>query len=364
MVQTITDYVGFLAQARQAVEELSLLRDREEKLGQEERRLERELEAHKKHINDTIQQTTRKRLEEVSSSYDKEIAGDQERLKKARQKREKAKNQGVHARIKEETEELHAHNSELKTQMKTLFQQGHVPSFCKSGFYFSLYFPRRFKEFLCFFLWLALCFGAIPGGVYYLIPEHRPLYLALIYVLTILIFGGAYVLVGNKTKLRHMEALKEGRKIRDIIQSNQKKIRVITTSIRRDRDEARYNLEKFDDEIARIEQELLEITNKKKDAVNTFEQVTKTIISDEIETNNRARLEELQTGFESVSKDLREAQTQIKEKTLEVTDRYEPYLGKEFLDALKISELSSFIQNKSAENLTEAMDIYRQNKKQ
>lgn len=362
MAQTITDYVNFLAEARQAVEELSLLNDREEQLIQDERRLERELEAHKKSTGDGVQQTVRKRLEEINSSYDTEIAKGQERLKKTRQKREKAKNQGVNARIKEETEELHSHNSELKNQMKTLFHQKGVPGFCKSGFYYSLYFPGRLKEYLGLLLWVAVCFGAIPWGTYCLIPERHTWQLAVICLLAVLLFGGSYIMIGNTTKLRHGETLKQGRKIRDTILSNRKKIRVITNSIRRDRDEDRYNLERFDDEIAQIEQELLEMTNKKKDAINTFEQVTKMIITDEIESKNRPRLEELQGGFDSVSGDLREAQVQIKEKSLEIADLYEPYLGKDFLDSLKLAELSGFIQNGSAANLSEAMDLYRESK--
>lgn len=364
MGQTITDYAVFLASARQAVEELSMLKEHKAQLVQEERRLERELEAHKKHTGDMIQQTVKRRMEEINSSYDGEIAKGQERLKKARQKREKAKTQGVRARIKEETEALNLHNNELKTQMKTLFQQSHVPAFCRSGFYYSLYFPRRFREFLGFFLWLAVCFGAIPCGIYYLIKEHQPWQLAIIYVLAILIFGGTYVLVGNMTKMKHSEALQQGRKIRDTIQSNRKKIQVITATIRRDRDEARYNLERFDDDIARTEQELIEISSKKKDAINTFNQVTKIILTDEIEENDRPKLEQLQQDFSTVSKNLSGTESQIKEKTLEIADLYEPFLGKEFLDGQKLSELSSLIQSGSAANLTEAINLYRENKKQ
>ena len=364
MAQTINNYPEFLADARRAVDELSLLKDREEHLKHDERGAEKALEAEKKQISETIAQTVRKRQEEINSSYDKEIVKGQDRLKKARQKREKAKNQGVSARIEEETEELHAHNSELKSQMKILFQQDRVPAFCRTGLYYSLYFPRRIGELLIFICWVLICFGAIPCGAYYLIPERQPWHLAVIYVLAVILFGGSYVLVGNRTKLRYIEALKQGRNIRDLMQGNKKKIRVITTTIRRDRDDARYNLEKYDDDIARIEQELQEITGKKKEAVNTFEQVTKLIISDEIEGNGRARVEALQAEYDEVSKALSEVETEIKEKTLEITDRYEPYLGREFLDAARIAELTALIQGGSASNLTEAIAIYRENKKQ
>ena len=63
--------------------------------------------------------------------------------------------------------------------------------------------------------------------------------------------------IGNHTKLQYMEILREGRQILDQIHANDRKIQVITSTIRKDRNEAIYNLEKFDDEIARLQQEYL-----------------------------------------------------------------------------------------------------------
>lgn len=88
-------------------------------------------------------------------------------------------------------------------------------------------------------------------------------------------FGGLYILIGNWTKDRHLAALQEGRSIRSLIAANNRKIAVITSSIRRDRSEALYDLEKYDDEISQMEQDLEETAKKKKDALNTFENVTK-----------------------------------------------------------------------------------------
>lgn len=84
MAQAINNYPEFLAEARRAVEELSLLKDREEQLRQGERKAEKSLEAEKKQISDTIGQTVKKRQEEINASYDNEIAKGQERLKKAK----------------------------------------------------------------------------------------------------------------------------------------------------------------------------------------------------------------------------------------------------------------------------------------
>ena len=75
----------------------------------------------------------------INSSYDQEIGKGQERLKKARAKREKAKSQGIKERIAEETSELREHNRDLKVQMRTLFQKNRVPAWCGTTFYYALY---------------------------------------------------------------------------------------------------------------------------------------------------------------------------------------------------------------------------------
>ena len=59
--------------------------------------------------------------------------------------------------------------------------------------------------------------------------------------------------------------VKEGREIRNLLRSNNKKIRVITRTIQKDGNEALYDLEKYDDEIACAQQELSEIAERKKE---------------------------------------------------------------------------------------------------
>lgn len=359
MTQTITDFKSFLEDAKQAVTELSEFSGKENALRQEEQRLERTLEAEKKAVNDSVNATVKKRREEIARSYDNEIGKLQEKLRKTRSRRERAKNQGIKDRIKEETMELYEHNRELKVRMRTLFQADRVPFYCGSGFYYALYFPRGIKEILTLLITFAVCFLAIPYGIYMALPQKKTLFLVLIYGAAVFIFGGIYVLIGNVTKDRHMKALKEGRTIRSLMASNRRKIRVITASIRKDRDEAIYNLEKYDDEIAQMEQELEQVTQKKKEALGTFENVTKTIITDEIVGNSRQRLEELAQAHQEVQDRLRYTEKVLKEKKIFITDTYESYLGKEFLYPDKLDELKKIMESDAAVNLSEAMEIYR-----
>lgn len=359
MAQPITDQVGFLSEACRAVQELTASKSSLDKLRLEEKRLEKDLEAEKKMVADTISMTVKKRMEEINSTYDKEIARGQDRLKRVRSKREKAKSQGVKERIEEETKDLRDDNRELKLQMKTVFQKDRVPRFCKSTWYYSLYYTRGFTEFLILLLTVLICFLAIPCGIYLLLPEKNSYYLIGIYFVTIVVFGGLYIFINNRTKVHHQEALKQGRGIRDMMRSNNKKIRVITNSIKRDRDEAVYDLEKYDDEIAQIEQELTEIANKKKEALNTFDKVTKTIISDEIAGNNRDKIEQLEADLESVQAESREAEVRVKEQTLFITDNYESYVGKEFMVPEKLDELADFIRMGKASTISEAEALYK-----
>lgn len=359
MGQAITDYVKFLADARDAVYRLTCDQNTAGQLTDEEERKERELEAAKKAVADTINQTVKKRLDEINASYDKEIGKGQERLRKARAKREKAKNQGMKERIAEETSELREHNRDLKVQMRTLFQKNRVPSWCAGTFYYALYYPRGLKEIMIFLLTLTLCFLAVPCGIYFSIPKRMIWYLVAVYFVDVLLFGGLYVAVGNRTRLRHQETLKRGRDIRNTLRSNNKKIRVITKTIQRDGNEDIYDLEKYDDEIAREEQELSEIASRKKDALNTFENVTKTIISDEIMAGHRERLDQMKRELEDTSEDLRKLESGIKEQNIRITDLYGPYLGKEFLQTEKLAQLSRIIQDGSASNITEAISVYR-----
>lgn len=359
MGQPITDYVKFLAEARDAVYRLNCDKNTAAQLADQEEREERSLAAEKRALEDEVSQTVKKRLEEIHSSYDKEIAKGQERLRKARSRREKAKNKGMKERILEETAELREHRRELRLQLKTLFQKERLPGFCGSTLFYSLFYPRGLKECMILLAAVLICFLALPSGIYFLIPQRKLWQLIAVYFLDVVFFGGLYVLVGNRTRLKHQDTFRQGRAIRNVLRSDQKKIRVITHTIRRDGNEDIYGLEKYDDEIAQAEQELEEITSRKKDALNTFETVTKNIITDEIAATYQQRLKEISARLARVSEDLCTLERSIKEQNICITDTYGPYLGQEFLDPDKLSQLSRLIQDGTAGNITEAIGAYR-----
>ena len=357
VAQAITDYVKFLADARDAVYRVNCDSRTARQLEAEESQKEKELASLKKEVADTISRTVKARRDEIESGYDREIAKGQDRLKKARAKREKAKDKGVKERIAEETSQLRDHNRDLKIQLKTMFKKDRVPAFVNTTFFYALYYPRGMKEFGIGFLTFLICFLAFPCGIYFLIPERKWWYLAAVYVADVFLFGGLYLMVGNRIRTHYQDVLKKGREIRNLLRANHKKIHVITRTIQKDGNEALYDLEKYDDEIACAQQELSDIAAKKKDAISSFENVTKNIIADEIEGSHKAEIEEKEQKLKEVNNNLAELENSIRQQNIHITDTYGPYLGKEYLDTDKLMELSRIIQAGTASNITEAIEV-------
>ena len=179
------------------------------------------------------------------------------------------------------------------------------------------------------------------------------MYLVGIYVAAILIFGGIYVTVGNMTKVRYMDVLKEGLGIRAKIRANKKEMKVIAKTIRRDKNETIYNLQKFDD------QDVAEINRKKKEALTTFDTVTRTIISDEITANNKEEIGRMEDDLASLSEKLRSTRTAAKEKSLFITDNYEVYIGKGYMTSEKLQALADIVRSGAASNISDAIAVYK-----
>jgi len=356
MIRPITDYPQFFLNAKQAIAEVDSLNAEEEKLHEEENTFGNSLESEQKALKDAIELTVKKRMTEVTSVYDTEISEAQDELKKVRVKREKAKSIGIRERIKEETCELYNGNSELKRNMDKAFSEQGVPVFCRTGLYYALYFPHFLSEWLTVVLYFLICFLAVPFFVYHFFVPQKSILLILIYVIDILVFGGLYAGIGNSTKNRHMEMLRQGRSTRDQIAANKKKIKEITDNINRDENEDKYNLASFDDEIAHINQRLADATMKKQEALNTFNSVTRNIIADEMTNNAKPRLDELSSNYTNTVKKLSDIRSMQQQKKLSLSDNYEVYLGKEFMNTKKIDALSEVMKHGTVVNLSEAID--------
>ena len=76
MGQAITDYVKFLADARDAVYRLNCDQNTAGQLADEEEMKERELETAKKAVSDSVNQTIKRRLDEINSAMTRRLEKD------------------------------------------------------------------------------------------------------------------------------------------------------------------------------------------------------------------------------------------------------------------------------------------------
>lgn len=355
----ITDCGAFLQQAKVEVLNLRALETRRDQVELECRQAKKVLEAEKKSAEEEIRRTVKTRREEVAAGYDKELGQLREQQRSARNRRAEAKGEGVRRRIAGENAHLQGQNREIEDQIRILFKKYYVPSLCRSRYYFALYMPHRIGEYLTLALSAAILFLAVPGLIYLLIPPKGVFWMLLVYAACIVVFGAVFVLLGGYIREDNITALSKGRELRDQIHANEKKIRANARAIRRDKNEDAYDLGQYDDEIGKLQQQIDELTERKKAALEEFDRASKILISDEIAEAHKARIAELTGSCDRQSGELDSLEAAIREKNLLLADRYTPYLGKDFLNAERLEALQEILRQGTAASLTEAIQEYR-----
>ena len=359
MPREITDHIAFLREARTALLELEEWKAAREGWEAEEKRSEKTLSEERRIVTDNVHSTIKKRREEIAETYTNEIRNEMEKIKKEKSKRAKAKEQGIRARMTEETAHLVAENAGLKTQSRELFRKNGVPSFCNTLFYYALYFPRGMKEILILSAMVLLWVLVLPSVIFLVIPNAPSWLFVVLVVVFVVLWLAFYIGFGNKTKIPYFSTLKEGRRIRSQIYSNQRRIKRIKKSIRKDHNEDVYNLAQYDRTIVELEEEIRSLKQKQEEALKVFDEQTDPLIRKEIEENSAGRLSNLEQNLEEVRKKRADAEAQVKARTISCAEEYEAYIGKEFMTKERLDSLISIFQTQSPANLTEAEDIYR-----
>lgn len=322
-------------------------------------KLQKEVKSEERLLADKIDSTIKKRREQVASNYDKELKKEQDRLKKVKDDRDKAKEKGIKARIALETAELVQENKNLKEEIKTNLKQKKISGLFKSDFIFSLYFPKRIKDFLV----LLLLFLIFVVGVPALIINFVDLHIAIKVIIAIAagaivpiiyILGFLYARGSRKTAL--LDKLEQRLQLR----ANKKEIKRISKFVKKDKDEDRYDLGGFDDDIEIIEKSIEDIVAKKNNAMTEFESVTKAEITEELTERETPRIE-------SIKKKLNEAQLQLKSYTdvqkdmsMKVSSKYSAYLGNENMTSAKIDKLISIMKDGNARTIGDAINIAKE----
>jgi hypothetical protein len=354
--------VDKLNEIKETLLELGGYQQKYDTLVLEESKIEKNIQSLEKTAADEVQATVKKRRAEIEVAYDKQLDKSKARVKKIKDKRDKSKSQKVSERINEETASLQEENRRLKLEGKTLFKQKHVPSICNTRIYYALYYPRYFKDMIIIILSLILTLLIVPCGIYFFaLPEERILYLVLLYIVTVLVFGGIYLLIGNRTKDKHRDTIKQVGELRHRVLKNKNNIKAIKRSVKKDRDESNYGLENFDDELAKLDSEAADIAEQKKEAILTFENTTVQVITAEIRKQYDDKILGLKTEYDKIKTEVLQTNEKVKALTLGMASEYEPFIGKDLITIERLDSLINIIEAGNAGNISEAVQFYKQN---
>lgn len=345
---------AFLDEAKTAIAEYKDVETQLKRMRDTEKQTSVLLDKTRKDIQDKIDKTLKQRSDDLTATYDRQISQVEARLRKSQTDREKARQEGVRGRIKNETEPLKIEIKELRRQITAVMKKDNAPMFYSTNVFYTLFHPSGLGELFCFLSVFIVLFALLPFGLYFLIPDHQIFHLIAIYVVDILFFGGIYVAVMNISG-RHAGAVQQGRDIKNRIKLNRKTIKKKIKNIRKDSDEAGYNLESFDDEIAKIQQERSDIISQKQSAQNTFDTVTRNIIIDEIETAAKPKIDELSLAFTNAVNQRSELETREKEQALKLSRNYEQYLGKAHMNAEAIDRIKALLESGDASSIIDAV---------
>lgn len=361
MVENAILYAGIeeLNTIKEHVLELNGYQEQNAELEKEEVRLQKLVTGKEKDLADEIETTLKKRKQELVSSYDSQQNKLNARVKKIRGQKEKVKGTKVTERISEETAELRDANKAIQIDIKALLKKTKTPGICNSTLFFSFFMPKAPVEFLILILGVLIAFLVIPFGAYLLLfaETSGAFALAIIYVITVVLFGGGYLVLNNRLKERHLETLKEIKELRHQYRKNVKEMKGIKKGIRNDSDESTYGLEQYDSELEETLEEIRRIAEEEKEALNTFETVTTAELTNEIKGRYQDELESLRTSLETTSAEQKKAEDRVKEIALMLSKQYETYLGKDNLTIAKLDRLIDRIEKGEATTIGEALAL-------
>ncbi|MBP5158982.1 MAG: hypothetical protein ILP10_01635 [Lachnospiraceae bacterium] len=352
--------VDVLTQMRESLVALDDMRKQSKELEATENKANQDIDLKQKMITDEIALTVKKRQEEVEESFDGQIDQTRARLKKVKAKRDKEKNAAVSERIGRETADIVEEKRKLKQDLNEIFKVNQIPRIFNNGAFFTFFLPGEALDYLK----IALCvivFGAIPVIVNLFLPEgsNKALIMVLMYVGIVVVFGGLYFLIFKNVRNKHIGKLREARMVRNKIRRTQKLEEEKGKLIKKDKDESGYNLSDFDAEISQLDNQIVEISEAKKQALTSFENETKLNIANDIRSRHEQELADLKSTYDNAYAQRKQLDDQIGATVLDISSRYEGYIGKENLQLSTIDSLIEIINTGDALNIADALVVYK-----
>lgn len=350
-------------QLRSDVSELYASRTRSTDAESSAAQTEKAIKAKEKAISDEINVATKKRQDEIGRSYDDEITKLKSRSRKVRSKKGKTKQKEVALRIRRETTDEREKERQLKLEIRSVYKRDGVSSIFNTKWFYSVFMPQYLSDIPVLLLTLVVALLVVPSAVYFWVfPEtwQTTIGLMLMYFGFALLYIFLYVVILNVTKGAHREMFSEIKGLRADIRANRRDMAKIARRIRKDKDESEYNLDRFDDEMKDITDEIHRILEEKKAALIDFEKDAKNVLADSIREKYSEELDGQKKYLATTREEQRTAAARAKELSLLIAKKYEPYLGKENLSLDIIDQMEVRLDSGAAKTIGEALKLVQE----
>ena len=334
----INSQIEFLEEAMHAAEAIDRDRNSCENLLEQESALKEEQNRLKKAIEKEKDETVSLKRKEIIRGFDHDISKTEGEIRKTGDKRQKARNQGVRERISQESEGTAGELRNLKREFSDRLQEKGM-GLCACKAYYILFMPRGFSEVLLRFAIAVIELIGIPFAVIALSGITNTFYIALICLAAVIVFGGLHVWIHMLTRGKNEEIIRIGRDLLSRIRRKEKELVQIRKRITGDTDDSHYSLQSFDDQLAQLNQKKAGLAVQKEEALRQFDNVTKNVIMDGIDTAHRAEVDAQNRSIEETEAQIAALRAAISEAETASRSRYSAVLGEYFMDRNGISRM-------------------------
>ncbi len=320
-----------------------------------------------------ISDTLKNRRNLVKAEYEKQLKEVLRQKKKEADKRSREKNMKVEDRVKTETSEMIEKNKECRKNLKKYFKEQKVPSICLRDVFYCMFMPQGTSEiakaiadFAIFFAVIPFCVGII---LRFLLSQDAEITAKTVNALSIivptavlLLFIVIYYLIYVNIKVAHIEALREGRNLKNVIKKNEREIKTTTKNIHKDKDESLYGLENYDENIKQLVITEENIRAEESESLKKFDTETANAIITDIKEKRKTYLDGAKAQMNELAEKAGTVENQLQSLNREISSKYQVYLG-EKCERETIDKLISIIENKKAATVSEAIRVYDEEEK-
>lgn len=147
--------------------------------------------------------------------------------------------------------------------------------------------------------------------------------------------------------------------MKDKMAANKRQMKAIRNKINKDKDESVYGLDKYDNKLAELDEELNQISREKQDAMTLFENETKQVLTNEVNNRRLDKLEQMKDDIETMEEQITVLEEDIQNSSLAIANNYGAILGKDFCTPAKVADLISLMEDGTAYTVSEAIAAYK-----